>query len=173
MKNVAVSVALLVSALSAPAFATDAQVNFSGSCAAGSFDAVGNDIEYFDLGLELTGGATSAECVITTTLHGKPGLRINVSDFKAEGLAFDVQPGGIATLTVNHRFNQQTTLVNRAIAREDGPLIAFQQAVGLSACGEDVILRTKLAAKAVKAQLLQDSATSNTVSYRIGYVPCP
>jgi len=172
MKTSLVLASVLISGMATSAFSTpkEAKVKFDGSCRAADFSASGTDIEYFNLNLDLDNSG-SKECVITTTLPAKPGLRINVSSFKAEAFA-EVPHHGLATLTVNHRFNGQQELVSRAIGRESGGLVAQQTAIGISSCGQAVELRTKLATKSVNSIVLQDSAQSNTVSYRVAYVPC-
>ncbi len=172
MKNSIILASVLLSALvSASAFASSAaQARFDGACAGGGFSASGTDIEYFDLNLDLD-NTGSKECVITTTLPARSGFRINVSSFKAEAFA-DLRTDGLAILTVNHRFNGQLSEVYRSVAKESGALVAQQTAIGISSCGQPVELRTKVATKSVNATLLQDSAVSNTVSYRILYVPC-
>jgi len=172
MKRTLLLASVLASALaSGSAFATaSASATFAGACSGASFDASGSDIEYFDLNLDLVKGG-SKECVITTTIPGTPGLAIHISSFKAEAFA-DITNGGIATLLVNHRITGQNEIASRAIAHETGDLVAEQQTVGRTKCGQAIELRTKLTVKAVKAILLQDSATSNTVTYKIDYTPC-
>lgn len=158
-------------ALTSSLFAVD--VRFSGACADGTFDAQGADVEYSNLNLDLLNGvgAESAECVITTSIPAKSGFTINVSEFKAEGFA-EIEGRGLASMFVNHRFNGQIVRGARDIARNTSSLVVFQRAVGVSSCGDQVVLRTKLTTKASNAVLLQDSATSNTVRYKVKYVRC-
>ncbi len=172
MKNSLILASVLLSSLvSASAFATPAaQVVFEGICAGAGFSASGTDIEYINLNLDLD-NTGSKECIITTKLPARPGMTINVSSFKAEAFA-DLRSEGLAVLTVNHRFNGQQSPVYRSVAKGTGALVAEQTAIGITSCGQAAELRTKLATKSVNATLLQDSATSNTVAYRVAYVPC-
>lgn len=149
-------------------------VRFAGSCANGDFDAVGTDVEYFNLNLDLFNGqgSESAECVMTTTISGKRKFTINVSDFKAEGFA-EIDGSGLATLFVNHRFNGQIVAGDRDVTRKSGSLLVAQRAIGTAKCGQDVVIRTKLTTKASNAIVFQDSAVSNTVRYKFKYIPCP
>jgi len=171
MKTSLIIASVLLSGLSSSAFATpQAQVRFDGSCRAAGFSASGADIEYFNLNLDLDNSG-SKECVITTTLPAQPNQVITVSSFKAEAFANKLGDG-LAMLTVGHRFNGQQELVSRAVASGTQDLVAEQTAIGVSACGKKVELRTKITAKSVNYILLQDSATSNSVAYRVDYTKC-
>jgi len=171
MKTSIILASVLLSGFASSAFSTpQAKVRFEGACQGGGFSASGADIEYFNLNLDLDNSG-SKDCIITTTLPAQPGLFINVSSFKAEAFA-DVRDQGLALLTVNHRFNGQSELVSRATAKQSGGLVAEQTAIGVAECGKPVELRTRITAKSVNATLLQDSAQSNTVSYRVAYKPC-
>lgn len=148
-------------------------VRFSGSCAAGDFDAQGGDIEYFNLDLDLLEGSGSEkkECVITTTIPQRRGFFINVSQFLAQGAA-EMDGNGLVSLFVNHRFNNQNAPGARDIARNSRNMTVSQTAIGVSLCNEKVVLRTKLTATAKDAIFIQDKATSNNVKYRFAYIPC-
>lgn len=150
-------------------------VDFAGACSNGDFQAVGNDISYFNLDLDLFEGrgGEAKDCSITTTIPARRGFLINVSAFQAEAFAEIESRDGLATLLVNHRFKGQIVGSNRDVARRSEGLIARQGAVAVSKCSEEIQLRTRISTRAKDAVLFLDNAQSNTVSYRFAYVRCP
>lgn len=152
----------------------DVSVQFDGACRNGDFQAVGADISYFNLDLDLFegNGGEAKDCAITTTIPARRGFAVDVSTFQAEGFADISSSDGLATLLVNHRFNGQVVGSNRDVARSSKPLIARQSVIGRSICSGQVQLRTRISTRAKDATLILDNAQSKTVRYRFRYLPC-
>ncbi|MFW7380724.1 MAG: hypothetical protein ACOH5I_18060 [Oligoflexus sp.] len=160
--------------ISGSAMASGIKVDFAGACQNGDFQAVGADVSYFNLDLDLFNGfgGEAKDCVITTKIPARSGLRINVSDFQAEAFAQITADRGLASLLVNHRFNGQIVGSNRDVATDSRDMLAEQTAVALSKCGEKVQLQTRISTRAKDAVLFLDNTKSNTVSYKIKYIKC-
>jgi hypothetical protein len=149
-----------------------ADVDFSGVCSNGGFVAVGADIEYFNLDLDIDAGGvlSSKECLFTTTLPARSGYYIAVSKFQLQGNAL-INSGGFAQFFVNHRVNGALVPGVRKTLYTSGDMNLVQEAVGNTSCNQSLVLRTKVTGKAKEALLLQDAAGS-VLQYRCEYRPC-
>lgn len=176
MKLVPILACLIVESPLPPVDLAKPEIRFSGVCEDAEYELDEGTITFSKLGLNLLeeeGRLASAECMITSSLPAKDGYRISVSEFKAEADALILDETiGFASLFVNHRFNGEDLDGLSSISREDGKLLA-EQGTGMEGlCGQEAVLRSKLAIKGKAVDIKVGGDEAENPSLRYSYVPC-
>ncbi len=140
------------------------------ACANGSYDVEKLDVELFNLNLDLSEDEKKT-CIVTIIIKGREGEYIEASEFSAQAMAYNVEHK--AKMSISLQFNHLLLWKDSDKTKVDGDLYVSAKAYGISKCGKDAKITTKIKVQTKKALLTFDQAvSSSSVGYKYSYKKC-